>query len=122
MHHDQLNPHFLSYDYLTCSEHHQVFTTQAARCTCGWTVWTPTSDRAEVDELHNVHLKQVQARAARTFAFNQYRQVSRHTLRWRGPAAAQCDGCSWSVFGMDSQRITDAFNAHKERIKLEQEP
>lgn len=117
---DLLNPHLLTYEDLTCSHGHSLHTSKAGRCTCGWVVWS-TLGRAEIEKLHDTHLQFVKTQAEQARAYKMYQDVNRHTLRFRGPNAAQCDWCNWQVTNMEPSAIHEAFSRHKERIRKEAE-
>lgn len=129
-----LNPHLIQYDYLTArtpdGDEVQRHTTKGATCTCGrWEAWS-SDGQTELEQLHDQHLQYIKKKAEQT-AIRQYqRDVNLHDLFWRGPNAASCKGCSWSVYGMDAGRIRDAFSNHMQTVRkaseatleLEQEP
>lgn len=120
-----LNPHLIQYEYLTArtpdGDEIQRHTTKGATCTCGrWEAWS-SDGQTELEQLHDQHLQYVKKKAEHVVAFQRYREVSRHTLRWRGGNLATCEGCDWMLTGSDVTRANDAHGAHRARIQLESE-
>lgn len=118
-----LNPHLIQYEYLTVrtpdGDDLHRHTSKGATCTCGhWEAWS-SAGPAELDPMHDLHLQHVKKKAEQANAYHVYRQLDRHTLRWRGTNLAMCEGCNWMLTGSDVTRANDAFLAHRERIKME---
>ncbi|MBX3325740.1 MAG: hypothetical protein U0223_11675 [Nitrospira sp.] len=118
-----LNPHLIQYDYLAArtpdGDEVQRHTTKGATCTCGrWEAWS-SDGQTELEQLHDMHLQYIKKKTEQAFIRQHTRDVSRHTLRWRGANAAQCDWCNWQVTNMTPEAIHEAFSAHKERIRKE---
>lgn len=102
-------------DHVFMWETSKDYTTDAARCSCNWFMWSPS--REEMISAHAAHRLFVQQDRLKRRAELIVAEMNLHAIQFndnKDIARCKADGCNWSIAHTSIARIINCHEAHKE--------